>query len=1011
MKKIRLLALLLLLPLAARAQYQGCRQLFAGVNVQTACVQISSNNVFDPNGNKLAAGRFVLTVTNSSGTPISYTPQGGSSSSAQFIGQIVNGQVQNIAGFPFTIVNTLTMSPSGAFFDYKLQSTDGSITYQEYPLWTIQPNQSGAYSLDSYVALAGQVISGMGYPRTNGSPTAEYNQTDAPSGAKTWIMSNLFRTDRSNQWTQNPSSNIQCNNGQALVQPRLGPFYCILPENAFVLPGEGFFNPSTGPSPLSAGPVLAVPILPSGVPWTVNPGNHVTSATPAQIGGLFTNCDATDTILNSNGMCLPGSGAFSSFFNSAKVVGSSATTDLGAEINTAFTACSFNCEVDVRAGVYPWATTAVIKTNTQLLKGLGPKGAVYGNYSGSSDALLYQTNPFAALVNANSGGVENITIQGTSAGRSGIHTGNVIGGHLYNVSVTGFTGSTGKCIWVDNVKDSGNNPGWYERNVWLNVSLGSNVGLASQNCAFDMYVDNNGGTNSLGYNRILDLQMNTVPGSKGIYLDGSTGQVFWYNGTLNATCNVNSGHTQTLAIPECVTLTNNTDMKYNSVKLDGENNCLASDTCDATTGYGIHVLAGGQFQNAGTMTYQLWQLGVVNDNPTQINSLAIGNGQNWPYNYLVSADGDVVIASGPALSGNYWIYANGSNRDHSMMVNVGANRFDTGHYNISVPMQYAFNGQAVITNPRVVYDSNSLPQLVVTIGNRNSANIQMFAQYYGTQDHIPTILPGSSVGTTPATNTYSYMVDLFGNVVSNANYEGPRVAVTDCLQLASQGNCVVKSANVPITADGTVILATSAGNLTGRFVLAWSSPSRNHFVSLDVAATRFDSNYTMSKAVDYPYVGQPVLTGIQVVSDTNSEPQLIATIGNRNDGSNPDTLTVTWYGDGANVPAILPTGLTLGTTARTNRQAFGILTGLTGSIGGSSLAAGACATGGTLVPVLPAVVGEVATASPVTGVDPGGGMTVRANVTATNTVTVSVCAAIAGTPTASAYNVTVFQNQ
>jgi hypothetical protein len=252
-------ALLLLLPLAAQAQYQGCRQLFSGVDVSTACIQLSGSNVLDINGNKLAAGRFVLTVTDSSGTPVSYTPAGGTSSSATFVGQIINGAVQNIAGFPFSILNTLTASPSGLVFHYQLESSDGSTVMQDYPLWNIT-STTGGYSLDSFNALPGTTISGYGPPRTSCSPTAKYNQTGAPMGAKPWICSNLWRTDKSNQWTQNPSSNPQCQMGQAAVSPRTGPQYCILPENAYALPGEGFTNPST----TTPGPIMIDPLASGG---------------------------------------------------------------------------------------------------------------------------------------------------------------------------------------------------------------------------------------------------------------------------------------------------------------------------------------------------------------------------------------------------------------------------------------------------------------------------------------------------------------------------------------------------------------------------------------------------------------------------------------------------------------------------------------------------------------------------------------------------------------------------
>jgi hypothetical protein len=81
------------------------------------------------------------------------------------------------------------------------------------------------------------------------------------------------------------------------------------------------------------------------------------------------------------------------------------------------------------------------------------------------------------------------------------------------------------------------------------------------------------------------------------------------------------------------------------------------------------------------------------------------------------------------------------------------------------------------------------------------------------------------------------------------------------------------------------------------------------------------------------------------------------------------------------------------------------LSGTTGSIGGSALLAGACTSG--TVSVTGATTGMVAIASPVTY--PGDGFDWASYVSVAGTVTVKVCGFIAGTPTASAYNVRVIQ--
>ncbi|MFM0243773.1 hypothetical protein [Paraburkholderia sediminicola] len=82
-----------------------------------------------------------------------------------------------------------------------------------------------------------------------------------------------------------------------------------------------------------------------------------------------------------------------------------------------------------------------------------------------------------------------------------------------------------------------------------------------------------------------------------------------------------------------------------------------------------------------------------------------------------------------------------------------------------------------------------------------------------------------------------------------------------------------------------------------------------------------------------------------------------------------------------------------------------VLTGTTSSIGGSALAAGACSTGTVSVAGATTSMGVVAT--PATY--PGAPYYWNGYVSSAGTVTVSVCAAVAGTPTASAYNVRVIQ--
>jgi hypothetical protein len=84
----------------------------------------------------------------------------------------------------------------------------------------------------------------------------------------------------------------------------------------------------------------------------------------------------------------------------------------------------------------------------------------------------------------------------------------------------------------------------------------------------------------------------------------------------------------------------------------------------------------------------------------------------------------------------------------------------------------------------------------------------------------------------------------------------------------------------------------------------------------------------------------------------------------------------------------------------------GMMSGTTVSIGGGALLAGACASG--TATVTGAVVGMPAIATPSDGTNiPALGTSISATVTATNTVTVNVCALLALTPSAKTYSVRV----
>src|SRR6266568_1356757 len=172
------------------------------------------------------------------------------------------------------------------------------------------------------------------------------------------------------------------------------------------------------------------------------------------------------------------------------------------------------------------------------------------------------------------------------------------------------------------------------------------------------------------------------------------------------------------------------------------------------------------------------------------------------------------------------------------------------------------------------------------------------------------------------------------------------------------------------------------GTICGGYNIQWG-------LSFTTAFT--GQTYSLSNVAFTPYAELPHATGANLVPVSN--------------GSSPYPYGSTKALAGAG--AAIATGPSSGTTANdlvcysgTNGQQQDCgkalpLVGTTGSIGGSSLAAGACASG--TVNITGATTGMAAVASPVTY--PGDGMIWKPYVSAAGVVTVKVCAVTAGTPT------------
>jgi hypothetical protein len=194
---------------------------------------VSGQKVTDNAMNPLT-GNLVFTVTDGTNTPITYTPQGGSATTATISIPVVNGVVQYVNGFPPTVPNLTTLSPANSFYRIQGQNSGGTVTYYTLPLTNIN---TASWSFDGYSAppttVTAGVLSGIGRPQLACTPGAQYTNL-AASDPYNWVCSQL-KSDGTIFWTQNPA--VAPNNCQkplmAYVSNRFGAPFCTDSLNAY----------------------------------------------------------------------------------------------------------------------------------------------------------------------------------------------------------------------------------------------------------------------------------------------------------------------------------------------------------------------------------------------------------------------------------------------------------------------------------------------------------------------------------------------------------------------------------------------------------------------------------------------------------------------------------------------------------------------------------------------------------------------------------------------------------
>lgn len=227
-----------------------------------ATIPVGGNKATTNVASQLLTGNMIFTVTDTSDNPVTYTPQGGSPSSAAITIAYVNGAPQNIGGFPPTIPNPATMSPSNTRYRIQAKNSGGTVTYYTLPLTNITLSN---WSFDSYTVPPGVVATGIGLPQLPCSPGGQYSNLSA-SDPYNWVCSSL-RADGSVYWTQNPvvTSNLCPNLAMALVSPRTGGTFCVDSMQAWITQNLTLGNlPSSAPSPFQVIPFPASTSAPTG---------------------------------------------------------------------------------------------------------------------------------------------------------------------------------------------------------------------------------------------------------------------------------------------------------------------------------------------------------------------------------------------------------------------------------------------------------------------------------------------------------------------------------------------------------------------------------------------------------------------------------------------------------------------------------------------------------------------------------------------------------------------------
>jgi hypothetical protein len=309
----------------------------------------------------------------------------------------------------------------------------------------------------------------------------------------------------------------------------------------------------------------------------------------------------------------------------------------------------------------------------------------------------------------------------------------------------------------------------------------------------------------------------------------------------------------------------------------------------------------------------------------------------------------------------------------------------------------------------------------VTNSDANVAAGTPAAAYYGRGDHwsgVPglvvtnsTLFGNTNANATVSWNTNPGTFSIENSIVGISSYSGSNVAInfnnlmpnttrienSGCMTLNASDTVAALLTN--ITFDTHVMQGFQVSGLSQSCEANGTTSQIHGFVGkmrlwqpLSAASSCFGASTTTSGA--FAWNGQSCGADTGIV-DASGNLSMSGTIGFKGIAGGSSGYTMTGS----------PTSLRTITWPDASGTVGLVLTGTTGSLGGSALGAGACTS--TTVSITGATTSMTASVSP--AADPGAGFSWMGFVSSSGTVTVRLCAIAAGTPTSTTYNVRVIQ--